>query len=263
MRGEIGTYSRVEEGVKAKARFSSRCEVGRHERDRCHVVVDASLATVRCSPRRLPMKSIPLALGSLALMTTLALATPAVRVQSIDGVPRVELLGDFARSRYAVFRATAPRAAFVPVGAGDLLCMGPCFVDDPAAHAGETYWYRFDLLEPDGSRLVFGPYAVTIPAILARPVGARVVPNPVRGAATLEIFLGGSAANEPVPARVRIVDLQGRIVREIHDGPLSRGLQRLGWDGRDRAGRPVAAGVYLVTVDSPLGSARTRLLRVR
>ena len=209
------------------------------------------------------MKTIPLALGSLALITTLSLASPAVRVQSLDGVPRVELVGDFAQARYAVFRAVSPAGVFTPLGIGDLLCIGPCFVDDPAARAGETYWYRFDLLEPDGSRLVFGPYAVTIPAMLARPVGARVVPNPARGAAAIEVFLAGGASPEPVDARVRIVDLQGRIVREIHDGPLPRGLQRLDWDGRDRTGRAVAAGVYLVTVDSPLGSARTRLLRVR
>ena len=209
------------------------------------------------------MKTIPLALASLALITTLALASPAVRVQSIDGVARVELVGDFAQSRYAVFRAVAPDAAFTPIGTGDVLCLGPCFVDDPAAHAGETYWYRFDLLQPDGSRVALGPYAVTIPAILARPVGARVVPNPVRDAAAIEVFLAGSAFAPPVSARVRIVDLQGRLVRTLHDGSLPRGLQRLAWDGRDRAGRAVPAGVYLVTVDSPLGAARTRLLRVR
>lgn len=209
------------------------------------------------------MKSIPLALSSLALITTLALASPAVRVQSVDGVARVELVGDFASSRYAVFRSLAPGGAFTPVGAGDVLCIGPCFVDDPAARPGETYWYRFDFLQPDGSRVVLGPYAVTIPAILGRPVGARVVPNPVRGAAAIEVFLAGDLTNEPVSARVRIVDAQGRIVRDLHDGPLPRGLQRLGWDGRDRSGRAVGAGLYLVTVDSPLGAARARLLRVR
>ena len=209
------------------------------------------------------MKTIPLALASLALITTLALASPAVRVQSVDGVARVELVGDFAQSRYSVSRAALPGAVFTPVGFGDVLCAGPCFVDDPTARAGDTYWYRFDLLTPDGSRVVLGPYAVTIPAILARPVGARVVPNPVRDAAAIEVFLAGGATGGPVSARVRIVDLQGRIVRELHDGALPRGLQRLAWDGRDRSGRAVAAGVYLVTVDSPLGTARARLLRVR
>lgn len=209
------------------------------------------------------MKTIPLALASLALLATLALASPAVRVESIDGIPRVELVGDFASARYAVFRAVAPGAAFTPIGTGDVLCLGPCFVDDPAARAGDTYWYRFDFLEPDGSRVVLGPYAVTIPAMFARLVGARVAPNPTRGPAAIEVFLAGVATAAPVPARVRIVDLQGRLVREIHDGALPRGVQRLDWDGRDRSGRAVAAGVYLVTVDSPLGAARTRLLRVR
>jgi hypothetical protein len=209
------------------------------------------------------MRSIPLTLASLALFATLALASPEVRVESVDGVARIQLVGDFSQTRYTVFRALAPDAAFVPVGVGNVLCVGACFADDPAAQAGSTYWYRFDVLQPDGSFFRFGPYTVTIPAILARPVGARVVPNPVRGAATIEVFLAGGLAADPVPARVRIFDLQGRLVRNLHEGALARGLQRLRWDGRDRDGRPLGAGAYFVTVESPLGSARTRLLRVR
>lgn len=209
------------------------------------------------------MHSIPIALSSLALVTTLAVASPEVRVEALDGVPRIELVGDYAHRWYAVLRAPGPDGAYEPVGAAATLCLGPCFVEDPEARAGATYWYRFDFLEADGSTVSLGPFAVTIPSILARRVGARVVPNPVHGSATIEVFLAGGAGAEVASTRVRVVDLQGRTVRHLREGSLPSGLSRLAWDGRDDAGHPVGPGLYFVTVRSPLGDARARLLRLR
>lgn len=209
------------------------------------------------------MRTFPLAIAAVALNATLAFATPQVRVQSIDGVARVELVGDYPQSRYTVFRALSAGGDYAPVTAFDVLCLGPCFVEDPEARAGSTYWYRFDFVAPDGSRASFGPYAVTIPAIAARALVARVVPNPARGPATIEVHLAGSSGADPVPAEVRILDLQGRVVRTLVAAPLPRGLSRIDWDGRDAAGRPAGAGAYFVTVRTPLGDARTRLIRVR
>ena len=209
------------------------------------------------------MRSIPLTLAALALGTTLALASPEVRVQATDGVARIELTGSYPRSRYTVYRGLDPGGAFQPVSQIDVLCIGSCFVEDPEVSAGATYWYRFDFTQPDGSRASYGPYAVTIPAILARRVGARVVPNPVRGTAGIEIYLAGGANAEPVRAEVRLYDLQGRMLKLLHAGPLGSGLNRMSWDGTDTAGRLTGPGAYFVTVRTPLGDARARLVRVR
>lgn len=61
--------------------------------------------------------------------------------------------------------------------------------------------------------------------------------------------------------RVRILDLRGRVVRTRFDGRLGEGPQTLAWDGRDRSGRPVAAGTSFVrmVVD---GRAVTRKVSV-
>jgi hypothetical protein len=53
---------------------------------------------------------------------------------------------------------------------------------------------------------------------------------------------GGSVAS----IRVAILDLAGREVRVVRDGPQAPGEYRVLWDGADRRGRPVAPGVYLV-----------------
>jgi hypothetical protein len=209
------------------------------------------------------MRSISLTLAALALGATLAFATPQVRVESFDGLTRLVLSGDYARSRYTVFRALKAAGDYVPITQVDVLCLGVCVAEDPAARPGETYWYRFDFLDAGGARVSLGPYAVTIPATLARTVGVRILPNPVRGAAEIEIHLAGRYDAEPARAEVRVLDLQGRLVREVSTIPLPRGISRLRWDGLDGTGRPAVAGAYFVTVRSPLGDARTRLVRVR
>ena len=209
------------------------------------------------------MRSIPIALAALILGVTLAFATPQVRVQSSDGVASIELTGSYPQSRYTVFRAPATGGPWAPLTSFDVLCLGACRVEDAAARPGQSYRYRFDFQLADGARASFGPYRVTIPASLARTVGARVVPNPVRGPASIEIHLAPGPGIDAVRTEVRIFDLQGRVLRTLHDGGLPPGLSRIEWDGRDDAGRLTSAGTYFVTVRSPLGEARTRLTRVR
>jgi len=45
-----------------------------------------------------------------------------------------------------------------------------------------------------------------------------------------------------------VYDLAGRRLATIYRGSLPAGPQRLGWDGRDDAGRAVASGTYFVDV---------------
>jgi len=50
--------------------------------------------------------------------------------------------------------------------------------------------------------------------------------------------------SEDAPARVDIVDLQGRVVKSVFDAPAKKGLNEATWDGRDAGGSYVASGVY-------------------
>jgi flagellar hook assembly protein FlgD len=47
-----------------------------------------------------------------------------------------------------------------------------------------------------------------------------------------------------------VYDVAGRIVRTLADGTLASGRHEQTWDGRDEAGKTVAAGVYFVRLDA-------------
>ena len=90
-------------------------------------------------------------------------------------------------------------------------------------------------------------------------VVVKAVPNPFRSRTTIELQLAESAAD----ARLAVVSPAGRVVALLHEGPLTSGLVRYMWDGRDVRGRPLPAGVYYVSATLPGGSAHTRAVLLR
>ena len=69
-------------------------------------------------------------------------------------------------------------------------------------------------------------------------------PNPFNPTTRLVFSLAPQAA--PQPAKLEIVDLQGRLVRVLLDETATAGRQYESvWDGRDLTGRSVASGVYM------------------
>jgi hypothetical protein len=91
-----------------------------------------------------------------------------------------------------------------------------------------------------------------VPVQLAPPY-----PNPARGnvACVLEAFESG-------PITMRVVDARGRVVRvaTLADGPA--GMRTWMWDGRDDAGRSVAAGVYRIHARGKSGGTSRPVVRV-
>jgi hypothetical protein len=92
---------------------------------------------------------------------------------------------------------------------------------------------------------VSAAFAITGPALSAPAPGPAGValsaawPSPARG--TVRWTLSLPSAGE---AQVEVLDLQGRVTRVLHAGPLPAGTHTLQWDGRDAQGRAVAAGVW-------------------
>jgi probable HAF family extracellular repeat protein len=76
------------------------------------------------------------------------------------------------------------------------------------------------------------------------PLDVRVVPNPTFGATRLEF-----AAAAPGIAKVSIHDLRGRLVAHFVAPVSTSGTGVATWDGRDRAGRALPAGAYVVRVE--------------
>jgi hypothetical protein len=83
-------------------------------------------------------------------------------------------------------------------------------------------------------------------------------PNPAREAVVVRFQTGRAA-----PARIRIHDVAGRIVRTVLDGDLPAGSHAVAWDGRDQDGLRVASGVYYYVVRSGAREARGRLALIR
>ena len=89
--------------------------------------------------------------------------------------------------------------------------------------------------------------AVQTPAA-GRPSQYRLgdsYPNPFNPAVVLPLDL----AKDATEVSLRVHDVLGRRVRQVWDGPLRAGSHRFVWDGRDEAGKAVAAGVYVYRVE--------------
>ena len=71
------------------------------------------------------------------------------------------------------------------------------------------------------------------------------VPNPFNPITTVEFVLEvGSHVT------LRIYDVAGRLTRTLVDQPMSEGVHRTVWDGRDQRGNPAASGVYFLLLEA-------------
>jgi len=86
---------------------------------------------------------------------------------------------------------------------------------------------------------------------------SRVTPNPVLGRARIGFDL-------PVPTRVRleVLDIAGRVVSTLADGPVPAGRHSREWSGRDTEGKSLSPGVYFVRMDARAMSGGDGLRRV-
>ncbi len=83
-------------------------------------------------------------------------------------------------------------------------------------------------------------------------------PNPAHGAITFS--LDADAAGDQ---RLEIHDVTGRRVRRVDGGWRPAGSRQVTWDGRDAAGAPVPAGVYIATLGDGRRTTRVRVAVIR
>ena len=92
------------------------------------------------------------------------------------------------------------------------------------------------------------PTATAVQTSAGRPAQHRLgasYPNPFNPAVVIPLDLATDAAG----VSLTVYDVLGRRVRQLWDGPLAAGSHRFVWDGRDAAGKDVAAGVYIYKVE--------------
>jgi hypothetical protein len=125
----------------------------------------------------------------------------------------------------------------------------------------ETYWVR----GRDASG-AWGPAsAITVPSVSRGTVAvgdgpfvdflATPSPNPFQGRTSIRFGLARSSE-----ARLELFDVTGRHVRTLAEGVLAAGPHAVVWDGLDRRGRAVGAGVYFARLMMPQASFHVRVV---
>jgi hypothetical protein len=86
----------------------------------------------------------------------------------------------------------------------------------------------------------------------------RNYPNPFVQQTTITYSL-----SRPGRVRLGLYDVQGRLVRELVDGPGAAGIHAVPWNGRGQDGVAVPAGVYLARLESAHDVSTRKILIVR
>jgi len=85
-----------------------------------------------------------------------------------------------------------------------------------------------------------------------------VFPNPFNPETTISWSLPAAG-----PATVRVFDLRGREICSLLEGWLEVGPHRTVWDGRDKEGRSVPSGIYLIRISSGTSRATVKATLIR
>ena len=127
------------------------------------------------------------------------------------------------------------------------------------ARTGEK-WSKF--YSKDHASAVMHPYLEIEPDLSPVPEAgcARLVcaPNPFNPQTRIEFELEQEAA-----VTLEVYDQRGQMLRELLSGVHAAGAHATTWNGRDEAGRSVAAGSYLIVLTSGQGRLVTKANLIR
>jgi flagellar hook capping protein FlgD len=111
----------------------------------------------------------------------------------------------------------------------------------------------------------FDPQAVD--PVDNRFVGSEIFsigPNPLQAGgmtSTIHMRISDQAAQGAV--KLEMIDITGRLVRQLVDGEMPVGNQAVSWDGLNESGRPVSAGVYYARMTTIDGVSSDRMVVLR
>lgn len=94
------------------------------------------------------------------------------------------------------------------------------------------FWYRSGLSTVDE-------------AVTGASSALRNSPNPFTTSTTVHFTIPSRSE-----VRVRVYDMEGKLVRTLVDGTYSPGTHTAGWDALDSSGDEVASGYYYYTLDA-------------
>jgi hypothetical protein len=128
---------------------------------------------------------------------------------------------------------------------------------DATVEPGTRYRYRLEAVRHEGVSLWDGPVELVVIPAVVRLAWSGVAPNPFADAVELELVTPDQSAT-----RVSVYDVTGhRVAALVAELQNSRLLVR--WNGRDRDGRSVAPGVYLIRAQFGAQTVVRQVVRMR
>lgn len=113
-------------------------------------------------------------------------------------------------------------------------------------------------------RLVIGTQAFAEDvrdAVVPQALSLGNYPNPFNPSTQISYTVPASASGESV--RLEVFDVSGRLIHVLVDGVQVSGSHQVMWDGTNRAGRPVASGLYLSRLRVGKHTAVNRMLLMK
>jgi hypothetical protein len=208
--------------------------------------------------------------GGLQILPAQCPAPTAVEISSFEATrsPEGVLLswttaGEVDHLGFHVHRSKAAEGDYARVTSELIQPPGPYRFLDSDVAPGTTYFYRLEVVDRSGGNQFYGPVEATTLATAASPryLLSQNHPNPFvaeQGATAIGFVLGQQG-----PAKLRIFDATGRLVRLLVDEPLSAGPHLARWDGRNDGGSPVGSGTYFYRLEAGAFSETRTLVRVR
>lgn len=87
---------------------------------------------------------------------------------------------------------------------------------------------------------------------------ASVAPNPSAGSVHIRYVIPSAG-----DVSIAVIDLQGRLVRQVVSGPMGAGPHGAAWDGRNDSGTALPAGLYFVALSCGGQTITDRIVRIR
>jgi hypothetical protein len=157
---------------------------------------------------------------------------------------------------FRVHRDELPSGPTAIIEGPEVAGAGEYAFEDTNVAPGRAYRYRLEVVRLAGSSWE-GPVEVALPGRVPNLALERVSPNPFASATLLTL-----AVPRAGEARIHAYDVTGHEVAEIHTGDVPAGRTTIRWEGADRQGRPLPAGVYLVRAIVNGESTAARVIRM-
>jgi hypothetical protein len=203
--------------------------------------------------------------GSNTVSVLLNASTPktAVLISSLEARTsrdRVDLYwyaSDAAAAVFQVQRAVRAAGPYAAVGSEirGVVDRSAYSFTDRSGQIRAHYFYRIECRE--GATIQYaGPIEVSMPG--ARFGLWEVGPSPAARDVRITYEL-----DRADPAAIEVFDLSGRCVRRLETSGIGAGRYAVTWDGTDRSGQRLAAGIYFIRLRSGAQVSVRRVVVVR